>query len=79
MTLKEAVVTHIKILIKICAEILKMYQQEFEGKLLQILRNFPKYFSEWTEKQVDLHELCLSPAGRIKESFRIFTQEHNDL
>jgi hypothetical protein len=37
MALKETVVTHIKILPKnLRAEMLTMYRQEFEGKLLQI-------------------------------------------
>lgn len=56
-----------------------MYRQEFEGKWLQILKNFLKYFSEWTEKQVNVHQLCISPTGRIKDSLRNFTQEHNAL
>jgi len=56
-----------------------MCQQKFEGKRLQILRNFFKYFSEWTEKQVDVHQLRFSPAGRITDSFRNVMQEHNEL
>jgi hypothetical protein len=42
------------------------------------LRNILNYFSEWSGKQVDVYQLCLSPAGRTEDSLCNFTQEHNE-